>query len=385
MYYGTAAFNSATVSGGDFVPYTATVTKVDGTVPEQPGESEEESESESESESETESEPEVEEYKVSAGTYEGTHTKVAMGSTIKYVCMLELKEDGTYVYGVKFVMGGNEYTSEEKGTYTVANNVLTLKTDAPMSSKDDAAENTATVTADNTFTLSRYISGMASNKEDVDYTLSDVKFVTGTYGGEYTNVSSSGKETDYVYTLTLNADGSYVYTSSFLMGGTTYTQTETGGYTAENGVLTLTGAGLKVTDPDGNVAMESSTPEEMTGTIDAEGKAATITRYVSYFAEMSGSKANLTLAYGYTPSLDTDSDDSTNNDSAPGLVSGAYAVDTSFAQMAAMLAPVVEINAEAMTFNVYKASDPATSRGSGTITYAEGVYTEVPVEPAAAE
>lgn len=57
------------------------------------------------------------------------------------------------------------------------------------------------------------------------------------------------------------------------------------------------------------------------------------------------------------------------------LVSGEYVVDISWTPMAGMISPVLEIDAEAMTFNLYNASAPDTSKGSGTITCADGVYT----------
>lgn len=57
------------------------------------------------------------------------------------------------------------------------------------------------------------------------------------------------------------------------------------------------------------------------------------------------------------------------------LVSGEYAVDISWTPMAGMISPILDIDAENMTFNLYNASAPETSKGSGTIAYADGVYT----------
>ena len=43
--------------------------------------------------------------------------------------------------------------------------------------------------------------------------------------------------------------------------------------------------------------------------------------------------------------------------------------------MSGMISPILDIDAENMTFNLYNASAPETSKGSGTIAYADGVYT----------
>lgn len=57
------------------------------------------------------------------------------------------------------------------------------------------------------------------------------------------------------------------------------------------------------------------------------------------------------------------------------LISGEYAVDISWTPMSGMISPILDIDAENMTFNLYNASAPETSKGSGTIAYADGVYT----------
>ena len=57
------------------------------------------------------------------------------------------------------------------------------------------------------------------------------------------------------------------------------------------------------------------------------------------------------------------------------LVSGGYAVDISWTPMAGMISPVLDIDTENMTFNLYNAGTPETSKGSGTIACADGVYT----------
>lgn len=60
---------------------------------------------------------------------------------------------------------------------------------------------------------------------------------------------------------------------------------------------------------------------------------------------------------------------------ARALASGKYAVDISWTPMAGMISPILDIDAENMTFHLYHASAPEVSKGSGSIDYAEGIYT----------
>lgn len=62
-------------------------------------------------------------------------------------------------------------------------------------------------------------------------------------------------------------------------------------------------------------------------------------------------------------------------EAAAKLVSGEYAVDISWTPMAGMISPVLNIDAENMTFSLYNAGAPETSKGSGSISYVDGVYT----------
>lgn len=48
------------------------------------------------------------------------------------------------------------------------------------------------------------------------------------------------------------------------------------------------------------------------------------------------------------------------------LQSGKYAVDISWSPMADTLKPVLEIDADAMTFQLYGSDDPDTGKGSGS-------------------
>ena len=57
------------------------------------------------------------------------------------------------------------------------------------------------------------------------------------------------------------------------------------------------------------------------------------------------------------------------------LVSGVYSVDISWSPMADMLTPMLEIDAEDMTFRLYDSTDPDTEKGNGTVTLEDGAYT----------
>ncbi len=63
-----------------------------------------------------------------------------------------------------------------------------------------------------------------------------------------------------------------------------------------------------------------------------------------------------------------------SQEDASALVSGEYAVDISWTPMAAMISPVLNIDAENMTFGLYNASAPETSKGNGTVSGAGGTY-----------
>lgn len=103
---------------------------------------------------------------------------------------------------------------------------------------------------------------------------------TGVYGGTLSK-NAMGGTVVYSYTLTLNADNTYTYYVEFPMGENVYQATETGTYTAEESVLTLT----------------SSDNVVMTGTI-KNSEVVTVTRKVSSFASANDT---LNFQYGYTP------------------------------------------------------------------------------------
>ena len=211
-------------------------------------------------------------------------------------------------------------------------------------------------------------------------------FKTGTYGGTYTT-TAMGSSLTYACTVTFNADGTYTYTVKFNMMGQTYTESESGTYKVNGSSLTLS---------SGNGTMSGS----------ISGNSVSITRKVSSY---SFSAATITLTYGNTPGVTASDakpgntendkkDDSKTDDNKPtdsdkdnkddnkednkepatgdgGLAGGEYQVDISWSPMAAMMSPVLNIDAQKMTFSIYNASKPGEDKGNGTVAYDNGVYT----------
>ena len=211
-------------------------------------------------------------------------------------------------------------------------------------------------------------------------------FKTGTYGGTHTT-TAMGSSLTYACTITFNADGTYTYTVKFNMMGQTYTESESGTYKVNGSSLTLS---------SGNGTMSGS----------ISGNSVSITRKVSSY---SFSTATITLTYGNTPGVTASDakpgntendkkDDSKTDDNKPtdsdkdnkddnkednkepatgdgGLAGGEYQVDISWSPMAAMMSPVLNIDAQKMTFSIYNASKPGEDKGNGTVTYDNGVYT----------
>lgn len=225
----------------------------------------------------------------------------------------------------------------------------------------------------------------AEKKEDAPSSDSTA-FKTGTYGGTHTT-TAMGSSLTYACTITFNTDGTYTYTVKFNMMGQTYTESESGTYKVNGSSLTL-----------------YSSNGTMSGSI--SGNSVSITRKVSSY---SFSAATITLTYGNTPGVTASDakpgntendkkDDSKTDDNKPtdsdkdnkddnkednkepatgdgGLAGGEYQVDISWSPMAAMMSPVLNIDAQKMTFSIYNASKPGEDKGNGTVTYDNGVYT----------
>lgn len=221
-------------------------------------------------------------------------------------------------------------------------------------------------------------------------------FKTGTYGGNHTT-TAMGTTLVYGCSLTFQEDGTYSYTVTFNMMGSSYRESESGTYTVNGSLLTLTSS-------DGTV---------MSGSVG--GNTVSITRKVSSFAF---SPATITLTYGGSSAAGSDNfkDDKnqketeketnketeketekdTNKETEDGtenqpetepesngkpdsgkknLTSGEYAVDISWSPMGKMFSPVLKIDAENMTFQVYNGGAPESLKGKGSITLKDGVYT----------
>lgn len=123
---------------------------------------------------------------------------------------------------------------------------------------------------------------------------------------------------------------------------------EAGTYIAENGVFTLESAEFVGKDTG-----------SITGSYTADS--VTVTRYILSFA-FSAQEITFTL-------------DNKNSDKTTALTGGEYAVDISWSGMGAMMSPVLSINAEDMTFQLYNYGAENKSKGNGTVSETEGVYT----------
>lgn len=95
------------------------------------------------------------------GTYRGGHKIQAMGSELPYTYSMDFKDDGTYLYQVSFVVGGETYSEEETGTYSVNDSNIT------MTSSDGATTNGSY--SNGVVTITRRVSTFAS--EDATITL----------------------------------------------------------------------------------------------------------------------------------------------------------------------------------------------------------------------
>lgn len=323
LYFGKASFNSAG-EDGVFVPYTASLKQGQSsdssketeqeTETEQSTEQETETEQSTEQETETETEQSTEQESetepdivpaVKPGVYCAKQETSAMGQTITYRYTLELKENGNYTHTLNYTVMGSEQTEQESGTYQAENGILTLT--------DSSDKNlSGTVNADGTLSITRYASSMAEtmgkpmvtivyapgtpeeDKKEEETENKKPVFQTGTYSGTY-QLSAMGSSVTYSYTLNFKTDNTYLYTVQFVMGGTKFTQTETGSYTVSEESFQLTSAGSEVKDEAGNAMAIGQKTGTMTGSVNAAGQAITLKRYVSNYASK---EAELSLSYG---------------------------------------------------------------------------------------
>ncbi len=164
-----------------------------------------------------------------AELYEGSHTVSAMGSDVVYLYILQFV-DGTYTFHSEFEMGGEVYTFDETGTYSLEGSVITATPDG-----GEAA--TGTVNEDGSIEFPVKASSMGSRAAQ---TLTEVvldRYYIGTH-----TVSAMGSDVVYVYTYTF-AFGVYVFHSDFEMGGSAYSYDEFGTYTVDGDSITITPVG----------------------------------------------------------------------------------------------------------------------------------------------
>ena len=285
-----------------------------------------------------------------------------------YVSEFEIGEDGRLIFLSPFWFGGAEPKFVEEGDDTVTYPEFLI-------SKEEILKDIDKETIVNKSAASAENNGEASGDGE------SAGFRMGTYGGTY-STTAMGNALTYACTITFRGDGTYSYSVRFHVMGSSYSESESGTYKVSGSSVTLTAG-------NGTV---------MTGSV---GKnTVTITRYASSFAF---SPAAITFTYGVSPSpsagpANTDQTDNTNNgdsqepggQSKPqpepkpekppvvneyGLAGGAYVVDVSWSPMAAMFSPVLNIDAENGTFNLYNQDAESESKGKGTITHSDGVFT----------
>lgn len=162
--------------------------------------------------------------------YTGTHTVSAMGSEVVYVYQMTFAY-GLYTFISEFEMGGETYNYFEVGTYEVSGGGNIAIT--PL--LGEAVNGTFTET---TLTIGVKASEMGARAER---TLTSNK-LSLYYEGTHT-VSAMGSDVVYSYSVTF-MNGTYKMVSNFTMGEEPYTFEETGTYSVEGNVLTITPEGL---------------------------------------------------------------------------------------------------------------------------------------------
>jgi hypothetical protein len=158
------------------------------------------------------------------GTYVGTHSTQAMGTTIDYLYSLVLKAGLRYAFTSKFTMSGTDYSYTETGSWDVSDAQFTL---------DPAEEDPVqgTITADGVITVGIRPSAMAPTRSDRVLRVATHADVAGTYIG----LKSSPM---YTVTATMELDmfGNYHYVADV---GMPDPFEESGSYDVMNGEITL--------------------------------------------------------------------------------------------------------------------------------------------------
>lgn len=353
LWYGTASFNRED-EAGSFLTYTAEQTETEEGQTEAP---EEQTEAAEEQEEHTDG---VRYYLV---YYVVNGEAVAEGD---YITKIDLSDPDTVCFLSPFWFGATEPKLTGEDGMTVEYPEFTA-TDEEITAdiNKDAIVSKSTAPAD---------SDAAKTEKNAGETGS---FRTGTYGASH-KTTAMGQPLTYACTITFRADGSYTYQVRFQVMGKAYSESESGTYKVSGGSITLV----------------SGSGKTMTGSVG--GNTVTITRKASSFAF---ADAAITFTYGYSPSpssstsgngsgketekqTEKQTEQQTETDPAvkpsvskEGLTSGNYDVDISWSPMGAMISPVLRIDADAMTFQLYNKGASGTVKGSGTISHKNGVFT----------
>ena len=283
-------------------------------------------------------------------------------------------EDGVISFTSKLWYGNASFNNEGKNGKFKSFTAKTKKGSKP--DKNPADTEPATEPSTNP----------ATEPETEPGTGTETGLKAGSYRGSMTTDSMGGMA--YQYTITFDGKGNYQYTVKLTTPFGDMTQSETGTYTESGNTLKLT---VKTSD-----ILDAG--QELTAVLN--GNSLSMTRKL---ASMGTAEYSVTFTYDAstgsgdtekpTEAPDTERPDETpietpteqptekpgETEEDPGvdkaLKSGTYAVDISWSPMAGMFKPILVIDAENMQFNIYNEGAPADSKGNGTISYANGVYT----------
>lgn len=157
------------------------------------------------------------------GTYVGSHSTQAMGSTVDYLYHLHLKAGLRYTFTSEFEMGGTAYTYSETGHWHVSGEAFTL----------DPAEEPpvqGTITADGLITIGIRPSGMAPVRGERELRIATHASFAGTYVAEKSTPMYTAKATmvldmfgNYQYTADVGQPTGYEESGSYMVDGTAIT------------------------------------------------------------------------------------------------------------------------------------------------------------------
>lgn len=157
------------------------------------------------------------------GTYLGSHSTQAMGSSIDYVYSLRLKAGLRYEFSSEFAMGDTTYTYAESGSWDVSGEVFTL-----VPADEEPVQGTI---ADGQITVGIRPSAMAPTRTDRVLQIATHADVAGTYVGQKASA---------MYTVTANLDldmfGKYHYMADV---GQPDNYEESGSYDVADGAVTF--------------------------------------------------------------------------------------------------------------------------------------------------